>query len=270
MSTQVKVKFVKECSGIVQRGIPMFPMRNYMSRDNCRDKFGELSLRCDNTCDRVSIEVKEGFILDTNKQDGNNVWKTNVDVCTNVIDGQMKGTWYIRCNNRNKMNVIIHETKDVGYRAETRSFAIEVEDPEESVVHTAMAMAPATDTSCDQATNRFSIGNTNFSQMIGLGGIPVITHDDSDYIHQNITSDADATMNEEFEEFEHMDVDSMSPRTLYRFASHMKPPKLKREKNNAIYKEEGRCANETSSNANTNVSSEYSTLHEEALLVGMY
>ena len=111
MPTSIKLKFIKECVGLIHKQVTVAPLCHYYkSTITCCDKIGELSVIGDINCDKLQIDVKEGLISDLGIHGGSECWKPSIDLSRSSINGNMEGKWYIRSKDQNKIKLIIHET----------------------------------------------------------------------------------------------------------------------------------------------------------------
>ena len=131
MPTNIKLKFIKECVGLIHKQVTIAPLCHYYkSTITCCDKIGELRVNGDINCDKLQIDVKEGLICDLGIHGGNECWKPSIDLSRNTINGKMEGKWYIRSKDQNKIKLIIHETLNEKLNNEKRLLSLELEAPE--------------------------------------------------------------------------------------------------------------------------------------------
>ncbi len=238
MSTKIKVKFIKECFGLMHKGVTATPLCNfYASTKTCCDKIGELSLVCNNKCKNVQIEVQEGLIFDSRNITESERWKPTINLSRNDLNGKMEGKWYVRTRDQNKINLIIRETLSEGLNnEEERSFALELEAPEtenEKIIDESPELPITFDlpNNFDAKSSMSNSQDSDLLQFLSLG------QNAPDYTHDNVSSlcsvesiiDSD---NENNDEISHLSIDeiiNLSPGSKKRVCSGIKKPKLKRQ-----------------------------------------
>ena len=294
MSTKIKVKFIKECFGLMHKGVTATPLCNfYASTKTCCDKIGELSLVCNNKCKNVQIEVQEGLIFDSRNITESERWKPTINLSRNDLNGKMEGKWYVRTRDQNKINLIIRETLSEGLnKEEERSFALELEAPEteeEKIIdespilpiHYSAPYSPlkkAHSLGFDDIPVRKSI-SLNHTQSTGdLSTFPLTTEEFGIPPTRNLfesDSDSDNEINDELSRLSIEEIMELSPSSSKRVCSGIKKPKLKRQvagvyvdnmkKNNSI----DDISLLTTSSPSLSAASSYSSLHEDYLANAM-
>jgi hypothetical protein len=293
MTTKIKIKFIKECAGLINKGVTAVPLCNYYtSTKTCCDKIGELSLMCDNKCKNLRIEVQEGLIFDSENQNGTQGWTPTLDLSRSALNGKMEGKWYVRTRDQNKINLIIRETLNEDFNNEERSFALELEAPEteeEKIIdespilpiHYSAPYSPlkkAHSLGFDDIPVRKSLSLNHTHSTGDLSTFPLTNEEFGIPPIRNLfesDSDSDNEINDELSRLSIEEIMELSPSSTRRVCSSIKKPKLKRQiagvyvdnmkKNNSI----DDISLLTTSSPSLSAASSYSSLHEDYLANAM-